>query len=226
MRRLLHIYLAVLFTVALVSANTSSAFASEGDDEHALEMEVNGYHVTLESQNKWKKGDNTIIVTLMDDMGMPVQNADIEILIAPKADDDAAAESAHAAEEGHDSMSGIDTGTDTSHDSMPGMDMGENAAPAASMPEHDEDSAEPLAMSATHEHGMYTLETNFASAGEHEVNVMFHVNGEMMQATFVVDILSSASKSLVLWGFVAVNIALVSSAGMLKKQTVAVKGTK
>ena len=224
MRRLLHLFLAALFTVALVSANTSSAFASEGDDEHALEMEVNGYHVTLESQNEWKKGENTIVVTLMDNMGMPVQNADVEILIAPKADDHAASESAHGAEEGHDSMSGMDMGGDTTQDSMPGMDMGETVVPAASMPEHDEESVEPLAMSETHEHGMYTLETSFESAGEHEVSVMFHVNGEMMDATFVVDILSSLSKSLVLWGFVIVNVALISSAGMLKKQTVPVKG--
>ena len=224
MRRLLHLLLAVLFTVALVSTNTSSAFASEGDDEHAMEMEVNGYHVTLESQNEWKKGENTLVVSLMDSMGMPVQNADVEILIAPNADDHATSESAHSAEEQHDSMSGMDMGSDTSHDSMPGMDMGETVEPAASMPAHDEESAEPLAMSETHEHGMYTLETHFESAGEHEVNVMFHVNGEMMQATFVVDILRSFSKSLVLWSFVAVNVALISSAGMLKKQTAPVKG--
>lgn len=224
MRRLLHLLLAVLFTVALVSANTPSAFASEGDDEHAMEMEVNGYHVTLESQNEWKKGENTIVVTLMDNMGMPVQDADVEIVISPKADDHAASESVHGAEEQHDSMPGMDMESDTSQDSMPGMDMGETVAPAASMPEHGEESAEPLAMSETHEHGLYTLETSFESAGEHDVNVMFHVNGEMMQATFVVDILGSVSKSLVLWGFVAVNVALISSAGMLKKQTVPVKG--
>jgi len=153
-----------------------------------------------------------------------VQNADIEILIAPKADDHAASESAHGAEEQHDSMSGMDMGSDTSHDSMPGMDMGETVTPAASLPEHDEESAEPLAMSETHEHGMYTLETSFESAGEHEIIVIFHVNGEMMQAPFVVDILSSFSKSLVLWGFVVVNVALISSAGMLKKQPAPVKG--
>ena len=225
MRRLLHLLLAVLFAVTLVSANTSSAFASEGDIEHALEMEVNGYHVTLESQNDWKKGENTIVVTLMDDMGRPVQNADVEVLIAPRAEEDhAASESAHGAEDVHDSMPGMDMGNDTSHDSMPGMDMGETVVPAKTMPEHDEETAEPMAMSEAHEHGMYMLETSFESAGEHEISVMFHVNGEMMQAPFVVDILSSFSKSLVLWGFVAVNLALISSAGLLKKQPVPVKG--
>jgi len=73
MRRLLYILFAALFTFTLVSVNTSSAFASEGDDEHAMEIEVNGYHVTLASQNESKKGKNTIVVTLMDSMGMPVK---------------------------------------------------------------------------------------------------------------------------------------------------------
>jgi hypothetical protein len=118
MRRFLHILLAVLFTVTLVSANTSSAFASAGDNEHVMEMEVNGYHVTLESQNEWKKGEDIIVVTLMDSMGMPVENADVEIMIASTADDHSASENTHAAEEQHDSMPGMDMGDDTSHDSM------------------------------------------------------------------------------------------------------------
>ena len=208
MRRFHHILLVVLFTFALVSASTSSAFASEGDDEHAMEMEVNGYHVTLESQNNWKKGENTIVVTLMDSMGMPVPNADVEVLIAPTADEHFAEESAHGSEQGHNSM--------------PGMDMGEPAEP---MPAHDEGFAEPISMMPSqYEQGMYMVETHLASSGGHEVTVMFHANGEMLQATFLVDILSSLSKSLVLWGFVAVNVALITSASILKKQSVPVKG--
>jgi hypothetical protein len=62
--------------------------------------------------------------------------------------------------------------------------------------------------------------------GEHEVNVMFHVNGEMLQADFTVEILRVISKTLVLWGFVLVNIMLITSAGFMKKQPVPVKGTK
>lgn len=221
MRRFLHILFAVLFTVTLVSANTSSAFASEGDDEHAMEMEVNGYHVTLESQNEWKKGENTIVVTLIDGMGMPVQNADVEVLIAPKANEHTSAESGHGAEQEHDSMPGMDMSGDSDHDSMSGMDMGEAAEP---MPAHDQ-SVEPISMMPSHhEQGTYMVETHLTSSGEHEVTVMFHVNGEMLQATFLVDILSSFSKSLVLWGFVAINVALITSAGVLKKQSVPVKG--
>src|SRR5215216_442369 len=198
MRRFLHILLAMLFTVTLVSANTSSAFASAGDNEHTMEMEVNGYHVTLASQNEWKKGENTIVVTLMDSVGMPVQNADVEILIAPQADNHSASESTHAAKD--------------QQDSMPGMDMGEPAEP---MPVHDEETVDPIAMTESDEHGMYMVETHLESAGEHEISVMFHVNGEMLEATFVVDILRSLSKSLVLWSFVAVNVVLIISAGIL-----------
>ena len=224
MKRLLHILIAVVFTVTLVSANTSSAFASSGDDEHAMEMEVNGYHIKLASQNEWKKGENTIVVTLMDSMGMPIQNADVEILIASKIDEHAVSGSTESVEEQHDSMSGMNMESDTSHDSMSGMDMEGESAQAASMPSHEEQTAEPLAMTESHEHGMYTVETHLETSGEHEVHVMFHVNGEMLRATFVVDILQSFSKSLVLWGFVAVNVALISSAGILKKQSISVKG--
>ena len=225
MRRFLHILLlAALFTVTLVSVNTSSAFASSGEDEHAMEMEVNGYHIKLASQDEWKKGENTIVVTLMDSMGMPVQDADVEILIASKTDEHPVSESEHGVEQQHDSMPGIDMESDTQNNSMPGMEMGQDSAPASNMPAHDEQIIEPLSMTEADEHGMYTLETHLESAGEHEVNVMFHVNGEMLQAMFVVDILQSFSKSLVLWGFVAINVALITSASILKKQSIPVKG--
>jgi len=54
--------------------------------------------------------------------------------------------------------------------------------------------------------------------------VMFHVNGEMLQADFVVEIPGISSKTIVLWGFGVVNVALIASAGILKKQSITVKG--
>ena len=235
MRRLLHIALALLIMVGLFFATVSTAYASEGTDEHAMEMEVNGYHVSLTSQNDWQKGENTIIVTLMDSMGMPVRNADVEILIAPKSDGHA--DETHAAESQHDAMSGMDMGTAPTAESMPGMDMGSGqtedampgmdmSAPAEEMPAHDKDFTTPMSMTESDKHGMYTVETHFESLGEHEVSVMFHVNGEMLQADFTVEILRALSKMLVLWGFVLVNIVLITSAGIMKKQLVPVKGSK
>jgi hypothetical protein len=76
------------------------------------------------------------------------------------------------------------------------------------------------------EHGMYMAETHLEASGEHEVSVMFHVNGEMLQANFIVEIPGMGSKTVVLWSFVVINMALITSAGFLKKQPVPVKGTK
>lgn len=219
MKRFLHITLTVLITIALASANPSSVLASEGDDENTLEMEVNGYHVTLASQNDWKKGENTIVVTLMDSMGMPVTNAEVEILMGPKSEEHADAENVHTEPEAEPAH-----GAEQGHSSMPGMDMGEPAVEASDMPAHDEERANPLPLMETHEHGVYIAETHVESSGRHEVNVMFHVNGEMLQADFVVEILGALSKTIVLWGFVAVNIVLIASAGMLKRQSIPVKG--
>jgi hypothetical protein len=212
MKRFLHITLTLLVVIAIVSANPSSVLASEGDDGNALEMEVNGYHVTLDSQNDWKKGENTIVVTLMDSMGMPVEGADVEILIAAKSDDHAEPEMepAHGAEQGHSSM--------------PGMDMGEPAVEASDMPAHEAEVTNPVSLSESEENGVYVMETHLESAGTHEVSVMFHVNGEMLQADFVVEILGVLSRAIVLWSFVAINVVLIASAGILKKQSIPVKG--
>ena len=56
------------------------------------------------------------------------------------------------------------------------------------------------------------------------MQVFFHVNGEMMQADFTVEVPGMASKTVVLWSFLAINVGLVVSAGIFKKQSVTVKG--
>jgi hypothetical protein len=53
---------------------------------------------------------------------------------------------------------------------------------------------------------------------------MFHVNGEMLQANFVVEIPGVLSKTIVLWSFAAINVVLIASAGIMKKQSIPVKG--
>lgn len=212
MKRFLHTTLLLLFISGILFANPYIVLADEGGDGHQLEMEVNGYHVTLNSENDWTKGKNTIVVTLADGMGMPLKNADVEILIAPKSDGhtESEMETTHGAEP-------------SQHDSMPGMDMSE---PPAAMSAHDEVRADPIAMLEAEEHGMYMVETHLESSGKHEVNVMFHANGEMLQADFIVEIPGMGSKTIVLWSFVLVNMGLITSAGFMKKQLIPVKGTK
>jgi hypothetical protein len=207
MKEYLRKFSVLVLIAVLALANPISVLADEGEGGHGLEMEVNGYHVTLSSENEWVKGENAIVVILTDSMGMPVSDADVEIRIAPKVQ-------AHVEENSHDGES--------SDSSMPGMDMGEPQATAPSV--HDEEIAEPVAMSESHDPGVYVLQTHLESAGEHDIQVFFHVNSEMLEANFIVDVPGMASKTLILWSFVMINTGLVVSAGVLKKQSIPVKG--
>jgi len=214
MKRLLHFTLILLVSIAIASANSSTVLADEGEGDHPLEVEVNGIHVTLASQNDWKKGEDTITVTLLDSTGMPISDAEVEVVIEPQADGHAEAESEHA---GAESSHAADQG----HASMPGMEMDEPSAEASHSSAHE--AVAPVVLMELH-HGTYVAETHLASSGTQEVSVLFHVNGEMLQADSVVEISGVFSKTIVLWSFVAINVVLITSAGIMKKQSISVKG--
>ena len=198
-----------LLIISILLANPGIALASEGDGGHGLEAEVHGYHVTLASQNEWVKGENIITVILTDEMGMPISNADVEILIAPKSD-------------GHEETEADAHDAESDHNSMPGMEVDDHepSAPAT----QEEDGTEPIAMQESHEHGTYTAEAQLESSGEYEVRVFFHVDGEMLQADFAVESPGVASRTIVLWGFALVNVGLITFAGILRRQPVPLKG--
>jgi len=198
-----------LFIVSILLANPGTALASEGDGGHGLEAEVHGYHVILSSQNEWVKGENAIIVTLTDEMGAPLSDADVEILIAPKSN-------------GHEETGADAHGAESEHSSMPGMEVDDHepSEPAT----HEEEGTEPIAMQESHEHGTYTAVAHIETSGEYEVRVFFHVNGEMLEADFLVEIPGIASRTVVLWSFALVNVGLITFAGILRNQSASVKG--
>jgi len=211
----------LLILLAILFAAPTSVRANEGDGGGGMEAEVNGYHVTLDSQNDWGKGENTLVVTLSDDMGMPVSDAEVEILITPKADGHESSETDTHGSGQEEAMPGMDMGNDPPQESVPGVMSANNPS---DMSAHEEESASAIAMMES-EHGMYMVETHLESSGEHEVHVMFHADGEMLQADFIVEVAGSNSKTIVLWSFVAINVALVASAGIVKKQkAITVKG--
>ncbi|HSL42820.1 MAG TPA: FixH family protein [Anaerolineales bacterium] len=217
MNRFFQITITLLFTLAIAFSGSSAVLADGEDGEHALAIEVNGYHVTLASEKDWKKGQNTIIVSIVDDTGLPVSNADVEILIRPKSTEHAVSEEVHGAPEataGH--------GVEQGHSSMPGMEMDETAVETHDMPAHEETNL--LSLSELGEDGIYVVEAHLESSGTHEVNVMFHANGEILQADFVVEIPEVLSKTVVLWSFVIINVVLITSAGMMKRQARLMKG--
>lgn len=236
MKRFLYASSILLFVLSAMFASPVSVRANEGDSGHGMEMEVNGYHVTLDSQNEWAKGENILVVTITDSVGMPLNDADVEILVAPKDGHSKSETDSHDSGQ-EEAMSGMDMGeSQPEESSMPGMNMGESQPqepepgvmkPVADNPSsHDEETASPIAMTES-EHGMYIVETHFESSGDHDVHVMFHVNGEMLQADFVVNVKGSNSKYFVLGSFAAINVAVVAVAGALKKQkSLTVKGGK
>lgn len=215
-------YLRILFVLVLMTvltlANPVPSLADEGKGGHSLEVEVNDFHVTLSNQNKWVKGENVVIVTLLDVMGMPVSGAEVDILITPKQAD------SHAESEldSHgDSQTDVH-GSEPSHESVSDMDDHEGASPDVMA--HDEETVTPLVMTESHEHGEYVTEAYLEKSGEHVVQVFFHVNGEMMQADFLVNVPGIASKTLALWSFLLINVGIVVTAGVMKNQSFAVKG--
>ena len=225
MKKHLRKFLLLALIAVLVFGNPISVLADEGEGGHELEAEANGYHVSLSSQNKWVKGENTIVATITDAIGMPVSDAEVEILIAPKGD-------SHA-DVGSDSHGAPETDThaepaadahgseSSSYDSMSGMDAHEEGSEAMA---HEEETVTPLVMTESHKHGEYIAETHIEKSGEHNVQVFFHINGEMMQADFTVDVPGMASKTVVLWSFLVINVGLIVSAGVLKTQSATVKG--
>jgi hypothetical protein len=219
--------LAVFVIIAVLAfTNPISVLADEGEGGHGLEAEINGYHITLSSQNEWAKGQNTIVVTITDAMGMAVSDAEVDILIAPKADSHADAGSdSHGAPETdtHAEPEADAHGSESSsHDSMSDTDAPEQESSETMA--HEEETFTPLVMTESHEHGEYLADAYLEKSGEHDVQVFFHINGEMMQADFTVEVPGMASKTVVLWSFLVINVGLVFSAGVLKKQSVTVKG--
>jgi len=226
MKRFLYVISTLIFILAILFTNINTVLASEGDDGHQLEVEVSGYHVTLSSQNEWVKGENTLVVTLTDSMGMPVSNAEVEVLIAQKSNGHTEAESDGHGESESDSHTEVEAdthGSEPQHDSMPGMDMGETEPETTETSAHDEEIAAPMQMAESDEHGVYVVETHLEASGEHEVQVFFHVNGEMLRADFVVEVPGISSKTVILWSFVTVNVGLVASASVLKRQSISMK---
>lgn len=216
MKRFLHITLVLLITIVFASSNSFGVSADGEEGEHALEVEVNGIHVLLASKDEWKRGENTIVVTLKDEAGLPVSDAHVEVFIRPKSAEHAEAEETHGVSEplsGHEAVQG--------HSSMSGADAHE--AETLEQPAPD-GVPMPLLLSEQEDHGIYVTETHFESSGAHELHVMFSVNGEKVQANFEVEIPNGSSRTIVLWSFAVINIVLITSAGILKKQTLPVKG--
>jgi hypothetical protein len=214
MKRLHRLGWTMILLSVLVLGYRGSASANTETDGHALEAEVDGYRIALTSENEWAKGDNTILVTLTDGMGMSVNDAEVELLIRPSLDTHGESEaSSHGPEGPVETTAEMEMNNGASHGST-AHDM------QPSPPEAQSDGAEapaPAVRMAFHGEGTYIAQAHLDSTGAHDVRAMVHVDGQMLQADFVVGGAASSSNSMVLWGFAAINTGIVFFAGLLRK---------
>jgi hypothetical protein len=139
------------------------------------------------------------VVTITDGVEMPIRDADVEILIASNSP-------GHAESDGHgepeadehsESVSNGHAETNThesepEHDSMSGMPGAESTTRTPNEPAHEEATTSPIPM-MEFEHGIYIAEAHLEAAGQHEIQVMFHAHGEMLQTNFVIEVPGPAS---------------------------------
>jgi hypothetical protein len=221
----LHLILAVLLVLGNTFIFPRAVFASGAGE--SFEAEVNGYHISLSFMNEIKPGDNEVHVQIVDSHDQFVIPAELGISVMPveeKGHEATESQDSHGAEPpaGH----GTDT-TSTSahtepasgHENMPGMDTESGPATQSS---HD------MGTGSHAEFGMVMLEPemhdseykgviNFDQAGEWNLIVHFTVEDELLEVDFPLNVAGTISKYGVLAGIFGLNVAIVSTAAILKR---------
>lgn len=207
-RTKLHYSLIAFLTLVMALISPHAALANEIVESY--EAEVNGYHVSLGFLTEIKTGENAVHVQILDSQGQPVTPGEVGIMLM------------QAGQGGHeetDSHSAPAADTANEHGSMPGMDM--NSEPAAESSHNME--AESLeesvlvALEAGHESGEYSGVLHFERSGDWKVVIHFAVEDELLEVEFPVSVAGTVSKYGVLAGIFSLNVAIVSTAALLKR---------
>jgi hypothetical protein len=202
-----------LIVIALLLAFPKSVFADGG--EGGIEQEVNGYHVTLIFLEPIKTGENQFHIQIIDSMGMPITNAEVEVSVMPTEGMEMATE-APAVGVMTSNSSGMDMATEVPSTGV--MKPNELAADT-----HSEENITVM-LEPTMESGEYAGELHFDASGEWMFNVHFTVNGETTEVDFPVEIARTLGLNYaVLTGFFGFNVAVVAAAAVLKRKSVVVR---
>jgi hypothetical protein len=193
--------------IALMFPRT--AFASE--EVEVYKAEVNGYHVSLGFIAEIKAGENEVHVQILDPEGLPVDSTEVEIMIMRMEEDAHGENESHGASETeetseHNNMSGMKMETEPATESTHGMEADSHQGSTTLLEHHMEDSE-------------YKGVLNFDNSGEWNVVVHFAVGDEFMEVEFPVNVAGTISKFGVLAGIFGLNVAMVSTAAILKRKT-------
>jgi hypothetical protein len=223
MNRMMRRNMAVLLITAILLITPTAALA-DGGAEDGYVATANGYQVELVFREPAIAGENEFHIQIVDSMGMPIPNAEVEVSAMPVEGMSA-----------HDENSGMDMATEapsvgvmTSNSS--GMDMATEVPSTGVMrpnePAVDEHSEETLTimLEPTMESGEYAGKLHFETSGEWMLNVHFTIDGESTEVVFPIEISRTLGLNYaVLAGFFSINGTVIAAAAFLKRKPLVIR---
>ena len=223
----LHLTLVVLLILGNTFIFPRAVFASGAGE--IFEAEVNGYHVSLSFVNEVKTGENEIHVQIVDSQHQLVTPTEVEIFVMPIK------EKGHEATESYDahgsepaSEHNMDTASTSAHaepasghEGMPGMGTESGPAPESShdMETGSDEETVMVMLEPELDSGEYRAVLNFGRPGDWNLVIHFAVGDELMEVEFPLNVAGTISKYGVLAGIFGLNLAIVSTAAILKRNT-------
>jgi hypothetical protein len=202
-----------LTTLLLSTMLTGMAFA-DGRGYGPMITDT-GYQVSLYFLESTKAGGNPVRVHVLDETGMPVSGAQVEINAMPVED-------AHQHQKNmSDSMNAMDD-----MQNMPGMQSMSHAM--ASTPTnhiHGKDGMDSVSSIARSRGlnrmlGDYFGVITFSAPGHWQVNTHVSINGQTLDANFPVDVVSHSFSLTILAGFAGLNALIIWLASVSKRKPV------
>ncbi len=195
---------------AVLLLTPNIAFADGGEDGYVAT--ANGYQIELVFKEPAKIGENEFHVQIMDAMGMPAPEVEVEVTAMPAESMSAHEEGASVESSGADSISGMDMATETPSNEM---DMSGHDEPAT-----DGHDGQPIMimLEPALEAGEYTGEISLDESGLWTFNAHFTINGEMTEVEFPVDVIKTSQNYGILAGFFSVNASMIAAAAFLNKR--------
>lgn len=185
----------------LLLALPVTVLADGGKGENEFTRTVNGYEVTLVFDEPATVGSNQIHVRVNNAQGMPVLNGDVRVSVLKS-------ESEHTEAETHTSA------------------HGEMAEQPAEVPSTGHDEMGMTTLTAGHHSKEYSGEIEIDAAGDWVIRLHLTVLGELMEVDFPMNIAQPQNGLSVLAGFLAVNVAIVAAAFILKPKPLPVTSSK
>lgn len=209
-------FLGIALLIAL--AFPASALADVGE-EGGLELSqtINGYTITLVFISPPVIGENPIHVLVVDNQGLPVANAIVEVGMAAKD-----ADHKESSSDSHEDAPVKPTSMPAKgHGAMPAKDEPAIKATAAPKDNHDEtadphEEMEMIVLEAGHEGGEYTGIITIPDSGEWDVRVHLTVASELTEIEFPLTIERSFTGAGFLTGFALLNAVILFVAAIFK----------